>query len=215
MVGKLSDGWVEEADLPQGATVLEEKWTYTFTSRVASSNPSLDGYTLCDTEWEWSDYGAWSSWSNTSVSGTDYRQVETRTVPATYKTQYNYSRWRSGLVNGIYHFGPWQGSWSGVYCGTYEERGWTDSALSVHSSQTYDGTLFYLYGDGTWFNQTTRQAVVTAAYTQYRYRDRSKVYTYIFEKDIEMESETEPAPSGKISNVKRWVKYMGPFVKPV
>ena len=62
--------------------------------------------------------------------------------------------------------------------------------------------------DIPWFNQNTRQAQVTAAYTQYRYRDRSKIYTYYLKKTESLESSTQVTASDGIDNIQRWVKYV-------
>ena len=68
------------------------------------------------------------------------------------------------------------GTWSGHYCGNYQERGWGGS-LPVWDDQ---GFLCYGSYQNSWFNETTRQVEATAAYTQYRYRDGN--YTYYYEK---------------------------------
>lgn len=132
-------------------------------------------------------YSEWSSWSEWSKSnpGEAYElmEVEKRNIAATYKTQYNYSKYASNS-DGTGWSGPSEGYWSGYYCGTYVERGWSDTALSAYSS---DGSIV-LYGRSgdTWYNQTTRQAVKTAAYTVYRFRTRKKIVTttYTYRKPI-------------------------------
>lgn len=114
-------------------------------------------------------WGDWSDWQNDSVEGSATREVQTQVISATYKTQYNYSRYLSSDGWG----GPWVGTWSGHYCHIYRERGWSDNPLGVSESQWSNGTQFNVYGDGGqfWYNETTRQVEVTPAYTQYKYRD--------------------------------------------
>lgn len=201
--------WVLASDMPEGATVVGEKWTYDYTTKITSSNNSVDGYTLYDTTWVWGNYGSWSGYSTSAVSGSDSRQVETRTIPAQTKTQYNYSRWTSNS-NNTGKLGPVKGTWGGVYCQYYFERGWSDSALAVSSTQYSKqvGGYFNLYGNDQWFNQTTRTVVTRNAYTEYRYRDRSKIYTYHLKKVENKESSTEVAATDSISNVKKWVQYV-------
>lgn len=201
--------WVLESELPQGAHILAEKWTYDLTSKIQSDQPSVEGYTLYDTVSNWGEYGAWSDWSNSAISPSDARQVETQTVPATYKTQYNYSRWTSNSNNSG-HLGPVQGTWGGVYCQYYFERGWTDSNLPVSSTQysVQAGGNFNLYGGDQWFNETTRQVELTSAYTQYRYRDRQLSNVYYFSKVEKKESAAEIQTGGEISNVQKWVQYV-------
>lgn len=203
--------WVLESEAPANATIVNQKWTYDKKTYLDSSNSYVEGYSLISSDYTWSAYGSWSSWSNTKATASDSRQVETRNIAAQYKTQYNYSRWASAS-NNTGHLGPWKGTWGGVYCGYYFERGWTDSALQATSSQTAGGTTFYLYGGNTnsWFNQTTRQVVTQAAYTQYRYRDRSKIWTYHHMKLEPMESTTSVTASDTITNVQKWVQYVMP-----
>ncbi len=216
-VGKLSDGWVLASEMPSGATVLDEKWTYDKTTKITSDKDNVDGYTLYDSSYVWSDYGAWSSWSNSYVGSSDSRNVETRNIAATYKTQYQYSRYY-GKSSSWYLSMPYS---SGV-CTNLEYTNWLDNPLPYDTSDS-DGAQ---YGRGynadgvkvtnrngsrwdiPWFNQNTRQAQVTAAYTQYRYRDRSKIYTYYLKKTESLESSTQVTASDGIDNIQRWVKYV-------
>lgn len=216
-VGKLSDVWVLASEMPSGATVLDEKWTYDKTTKITSDKDNVDGYTLYDSSYVWSDYGAWSSWSNSYVGSSDSRNVETRNIAATYKTQYQYSRYY-GKSSSWYLSMPYS---SGV-CTNLEYTNWLDNPLPYDTSDS-DGAQ---YGRGynadgvkvtnrngsrwdiPWFNQNTRQAQVTAAYTQYRYRDRSKIYTYYLKKTESLESSTQVTASDGIDNIQRWVKYV-------
>ena len=90
---KQPSGWVLASNVPAGAMIKDTKWTYDLTTTTTSSNSSLAGYTLYNTTWRWSDYGAWSGWQRDAISGSDSRQVNTRYIEPTYKTQYNYNRW--------------------------------------------------------------------------------------------------------------------------
>lgn len=210
-VGKISENWVLEADQPEGTEVAEQKWTYDQKTTITSDKSSVAGYTLDHSTYQWSSYGAWSSWSTNKVTASDSRQVETNNVAATYKTQYNYSKWASSS-NGIGHNGPSQGTWGGVACNYYFERGWSDSALSVGEIQG-SIIIYGTPGKDPWYNQVTRQVEVSPAYTQYRYRDRSKIYTYYLTKTESKESTEEPAEGNGISNIRHWVKYVEPYVK--
>lgn len=201
--------WVLASEVPDNARIVSEKWKYKLITQITSSTSNVPGYTLYKTTSEWGNYGAWSGWSNSAVSGSSSRQVETRTIPATYKTQYNYSRWAS-KSNNTGNLGPVKGTWSGVYCQYYFERGWSDSPLAVSGTQysSQVGGNFNLYGNNQWFNQSTRSVVVTNAYNQYRYRDRSLIYTYYLQKIEEKESYEEVTESDTISNVQKWVQYV-------
>lgn len=189
---KLNDavGWILKSKMPEGAELLDTKFVYD----LETTDGSKTGYTN-KTE-KWSEYGSWSSWSKTKVTASDSRKVDTRPVAATYKTEYNYSRWtEKDGSNGYGWNGPSKGTWSGHYCGYYFERGW-GSQLPVYQSDIPS----YGASGNVWYNQTTRQSVVTAAYTEYRYCDRHKIYTYTFE------SAQKPSGTG-VSNVQEYVMY--------
>lgn len=190
--------WALESDLPEDAVVVNEKWTYTKTTTAESEKSTMNGFELVNTTW--SGYGNWSSWQNSSVSSSDSRKVETRSV-ATYKTQYNYSRYTQYSNGGGWN-APSEGTWSGYYCGYYFERGWTDSPLGL--SSTDQGFAIYGSPGNYWYNQTTR-SVQNGSYTQYRYCDRHLIYH--FEKVENLESTSEVTATDTIGNVQHWVQY--------
>lgn len=144
------------------------------------------------------------------MSGSDSREVNTRYIQPTYKTQYNYNRWKNSAGT---RWGPCAGTWSGVYCGNYEERGWTDDALPFVATR-YSGQVggnYNTYGDdgaNAWYNEWTQQVQTGGGYTEYQYRDRYKIYTYYFKKTESKESATQVTSSDSISNVKKWVMYI-------
>ncbi|SEF58454.1 PASTA domain, binds beta-lactams [Eubacterium ruminantium] len=133
-----------------------------------------------DTSTTYGEWDPWSQWSRTKPDpdyNTDTHEVEKRTIPATYKTQYNYSKYAQ-YSNGTGWSGPSVGWWSGKYCQYYVERGWSDQPLGIYD---WDGSIA-LYGRSgdTWFNETTRQVINTNAYDEWRYRDRTKTVTTIY-----------------------------------
>lgn len=198
--------WVLESEVPDNATIVGEKWTYDYTTKITSSNSSVAGYTLYDSSWVWGPYGGWSGWSDGNISGSDSRKVETQSVPNGYATQYNYTRYLSadGRTSG-----PCSGVWGGKSCTNYQERGWGAQLACVGSQYSKQiGGYFNLYGSAPcWYWESTRQ-VVSSYKTQYRYADRSKVYTYYLKKVESKESTTKVEASDSISNVKRWVQYV-------
>ncbi len=199
--------WVLESEVPTSAHILAEKWTYDETEEITSDVDTVEGYTLYDSSYVWGQYGSWSAWSNTKVNGSDSRKVETRNIAATYKTQYNYSKWSqyNSATSGGWS-GPSEGYWGGVYCGNYLERGWSDSRLALYSWS--DSTPLYGASGNTWYNETSRQVQVTPAYTQYRYCDRQQIFTYYLRKTESKESNTEVIPTEGIGNIQKWVKYI-------
>lgn len=194
--------WVLESNVPAGARVEAEKWTYDLTTNITSDKKSVDGYTLYNTTSKWSDYGSWSGWSRSSVSKSDSRQVETKTVTdsAGY-TLYRY--WR--YVNYNHSYCGTQG-WNG--CNTYEEIYLTYQMPLVDSANELYGhyecehgkrIAGWFYGESSW--------VPAVTHTEYRYRDRSLIYTYYHTKTEVMESDIAVAESDTISNVQKWVQY--------
>lgn len=202
--------WVLESEVPEGAEILEEKWTYDLTTNITSDKEEVEGYTLYNTTWVWSEYGPWSAWSRTQYYPSDSRKVESRYFAEQAKTQYNYNKFTQ-YSNGTGSNGPKEGTWGGNYCRYEHWRGWSDSPLGVWSTQYSNqvGGYFNLYGSSgdTWYNQQTRRVVTQPAYTEWRYCDRHKIYTYYHTKTESKESNTEITASDTISNVQKWVKY--------
>ena len=152
-------------------------------------------------------WGEWSGWSDTAIAGNALREVQTQSVVKSYKTQYNYSRWAS-RSNNTGNLGPVKGTWSGVYCQYYFERGWSDSALAVSGSQYSNqvGGYFNLYGNNQWFNQSTRS--VAASYkTQYRYRTRSEYCNYTYKQDEFSPWQAEKIESSDTREIETRVAY--------
>ena len=201
--------WVLESEVPDNATIIGEKWTYDYTTKITSSNSSVAGYTLYDSSWVWGPYGGWSGWTTTPIASSDSRQVNLEYIQPQYKTQYRYSRWASNS-NNTGHLGPVKGTWGGVYCAYQFYTDWSDAAKQISDWQTSGqvGGKFPLYDNNQWFNQETRNVETSAGYTRYQYRDRSKVYTYYLKKVESKESTTKVEASDSISNVKRWVQYV-------
>lgn len=172
-----TDSWTSwSTTKPTGSAPYESRTEYRYRdkSTTTTRSNSNSGWTLeksvLDSSWSW---GSWSGYSTTkytaSESTTKKREVQS-------KTQYNYSRYAQNSNNSG-QLGPCKGTWSGIYCQYYFEKGWSDTKLAVHSTQYSNqmGGNFNLYGDGgQWFNQTTR--------TVYRYRDGTKGYTYYWYK---------------------------------
>ena len=201
--------WVLATNVPEGAEVVNNKWSYNLTTKITSSSNSVAGYTLYDSSWVWGSYGDWSGWSTTAVSSSDSRQIETKTVTdrAAY-TNYKYYIYRTsdGWGYGTYNFN----TSSHGYCTKYDEINLT-YALPVYNSSLgtygpYNSSMFSHAGDSFWFYGGSNY-VAAVTHVEYRYRDRSKVYTYYHTKTEAKESFTEVSASDTISNVQHWVQY--------
>lgn len=205
--------WTLASDVPEDVEVVDRKWTYTLTSYTTSSSSSLSGWTLYNTTWVWGSYGDWSSWQNSNPGSSDSRQQESRVIPATYKTQYNYSGYYAYNSGNHYHF---CNTLCSNYYGyaSYIETGWIDTDIGMTSLSTSQkcschGTFYgyYVYGGKHYYYKNSQQVQVTAAYTQYRYRDRSKVYTYYYKKAESKEATTDPTGQDNVSNVQEYIQY--------
>lgn len=197
-------GWTLASNMPSGAQVVNQKWTYDLTTNITSDKPSVPGYTLYDTTSEWGEYGAWSSWSKTAVTGSDSKQVETKTV--TDKAGYtNYKYW---IYRSSDHRTYGTKGYAGV-CWNYEE-------INLNYPLQLKDASLGLYGDyncghgyswsNRWFSGGSSW-VPAVTHTEYRYRTRSLIYTYYHTKTEAKESSTEVTPSSTISNVKKYVMY--------
>lgn len=181
--GLMWSAWSTEQPADSEDLETESKTQYRYRDKETSTgNTSTKSgwiYTGNRTE----SVGNWSGWSWNAVSGytneSTKREVQTQTAVYSYNyaTHYNYSRYKG---NG--RFGPCAGTWNGIYCGTYQERGW-GGQLNCYGSQysnQYGGT-FYKYNNTNdpWYNERSEQYVASTNYgTQYRYRDTN--YTYHF-----------------------------------
>ena len=213
--------WIPVSELPEGAEVIERKWTYTLTSYTTSSSSSLSGWTHYNTTSAWGSYGSWSSWSTTPAYDSDSRDAESKSE----HTGYNMVVYNTMSTGGSRQFRSYSvnGNYSSYGCSSsYGEYSYTkhasisevNSATTVAagkytSSCTYPGYnkdsktgyILDLYGEKYVFFISSNTYT-----TYYRYRDRSLVYTYYFYKTESKEATT--APTGEnISNVQEWVKY--------
>lgn len=214
----LSD-WVLESEKPANADVFYSKWTYdettykTTTSNSEAERYKNNGYSeYKDSTYQWGEYGEWSDYSkNKPEEKPGYREIDdSKSVPDKYDTQYNYSRYTDGKGT----TGPWAGTWSGSYCGKKEVRGWSTEKLSVWRTETVGGKKFNIYGKhgNSWYNEDTREVLVSKGYKLYRYRDRKRIETYYLSKTETNKESFKEVISGntsagtKISNVKKWVR---------
>ena len=202
---KPESDWVLESNAPPNAKITQEKWEYDYTSTMSSSNSYEPGWEQYDSSWRWSDYGSWSSWQDSYISSSDYREVGTQSVPASYTTTYYYWRYATEQYAATaynYHAN-----------GTNYYEYTSSSDLSYYNSAA-GGTPSYKYyfTSGRWcpvFRQDNYARQTVSSYkTQYRYRDRSKIYTYYHKKVESRESYTSVSSGGSISNVKKYVKYI-------
>ena len=166
--------------------------TNTKTTTTTSSSTPPSGYSLQSDNSYW---GNWTGWSDTAVSSSSSRQVETRqTLVSQGYTQYRYGSWYNGSKShfcGALISNPWirYTDWSTTrytqdksdtfnYCSNYSH--YTNGKHIGYKS--YNGTTFYwaqwtIGGKNYYWEES--QWIDTSYYkTQYRYRDYVGSYTY-------------------------------------
>lgn len=193
--GPWSD-WSETKPVQSESTKIESKTLYRYRDKetTESTASSLSGWTLYDSETEWSSYGSWSDWQGGWVGESESRQVETRQVWSYYYFQcancgtrmHGYDpggcyTWAGGCGADILE-SSWHSTWSTV--------SWDDAGLKDwHGTGKYYTTSL---GDGQrWFQWTGPENPAT----QYRYRDRSQITTYFYWRWGSWSSWTEAAYS--------------------
>lgn len=199
--------FVKSSEVPEGAQVVNQKWSYNLTSYTTSNSSTIDGWTQYDKTSKWSDYGAWSAWQDNYVGGSESREVQTQSVVASenYKTVYHYYRYSVNREGGYGSYAQ-----SSSYPNYYEYD--FDSPLEYYKDVYGHAGYKWWYSSSHYVtvyqrSPFTTQEVVSYNYkTQYRYRDRSLVYTYYFKKVDNLESASYPT-GNNISNIQEWVQY--------
>ena len=116
--------------------------------------------------------GNWGPWSDWGDSKPQADEVEERTLyrfkeknissievddvsKPIYKTEYNYSRYQNEEGT---QFGPCEGTWSGIKCDVYVERGWGEQLPIIEGerwSQQLDG--YFTTWEGYYYSEFTRE----------------------------------------------------------
>ena len=220
----LQSGWVRADEVPQGAQITDEKWTYTYTvtDTQTSTAASLPGYVLTGFEWQQTGTGTWKYASYPSgfdtthelyskynraplTSSTPTEADTTKRVVAQNETRitFIYYHWsfNTGYLPGDnynVYVNPTMGySSEGAYCQYF-------AALELNEELAPSGNVYKYWrnnpDDGSWW--WYRFPVNQQTYTDYE-----KLFTYTKTVSEERESVTEVTASDTVSNVQHWVKY--------
>lgn len=220
-------GWIKASEVPEGAEIVGNKWTYTLKTTTESTNTSLAGYTRTGKRWVQSGSGNVNyatfpggfdtgNWYYQNFAKGPYSASETETRKRTVSNSwrgYIYWHWMydCGGANGtsqraIYHqygYGPDNGF-------LYKYFGAFDSSNGNYSSDTgycnSQGIRNYIVPERT-ANSQCQGATRWFRFDYYNssYVDYTAYFTY--EKTEEKESSTEVTNGGNISNVVHWVQY--------
>lgn len=201
--------WVLESALPEGASIVDQKWTYDLTSKTSSSSSSMSGWTKYDTKrtgWGGTQGPVYSNLSNGSRNVWS-EQYETSSTP-----HYNYYRYAAQEYGGQSSPG-WQNDKQNAYYYTTDSElqyggESSSSGVTVSWYKMWNGSKYFaVYKCGTGYNTGGTYVTYTHTYgTRWYYQE--PVYTYYYKKTEAKESSTEVKASDSISNVKKYVKYI-------
>lgn len=192
--------WVLESALPEGASVVDQKWTYDLTSKTSSSSSSMSGWTKYDTKrtgWGGTQGPVYSDPSNGA------RNVWSEQYVSSYTHHWCY-----------YHRHIGKGK---IGTDSTAPNSYRHEIDLTYALQQYTGykspTYGYPYGyvscgdvgsDHLWLYD--REYDSPNYSTRWYYQD--PVYTYYYKKTEAKESSKEVKASDSISNVKKYVKYI-------
>ena len=200
----VSKDFVREDQLPSGAQIVEEKYTYTKRNYTESSSSEMAGWTRYDrkrTGWGGQQGPVYSDPSNgeRNVWSEDY------VTSSNYKTVYHYFRYSTGYTASGGSDKPTSKYGTTLYTYDFDEP-LTDLGTEGNYSRGYK---YYYSGNRyctVWKSDpfTTQEWVSDNHGTRWYYQD--PVYTYYFYKDESKTSSSYPTESD-ISNVVKWVRY--------
>ena len=176
-----SDWSTAKPENAEGRTI-ESKTQYRYQTKetTTSSNSSLSGWTLYDSSYTWSSYGAWSGWSTNYIASSASTEVETRTG---YHYYYYVCSNCGAHMHGYGRCYTWAGGCgsSAVYSSSYHA---TKAPIPYSNAKDFHGTGVY-YTDSTDEGRAFAYISSSSPYyiapvTQYRYRTRSQIWTYYF-----------------------------------
>ena len=141
--------WTTDASLVNSSKyTCETKTEYRYQTRTknvettTSTSSSMSGWTMTGSSQIQGDWGAWSGWSQSAVSGSDTRQVETRESVKHGET-YDYIiteyRYRDRKVQTNYHFQR------EVYSDWSEWSAWQQNAVEANDCTNVESRTLYRY----------------------------------------------------------------------
>lgn len=222
-------GWVRADSVPQGAQVVNRKYTYDQMEYTTSESSSMPGWEMYDSKYELSDFGNWSDWSTTPVSPSNNRMVDTKTETNQVLTSYNMVEYNTMAPDGTRQYRSY--SVGGNYEGygvrkTYGEYGPRPITVSVDTLNNAEriapggwmggsaggvnkdwNTGYKLYNEGMYliyFISSENYSEQTTTF--YRYADRTKKTIYYFRHTVSQESTSWPY-GNDVSNIVEYVQY--------
>ena len=185
--------WVLESALPEGASVVDQKWTYDLTSTTSSSSSTMSGWTKYDTKrtsWGATQGPVYSNPSNGS------RNVWSEQYETGRTHKYKYYHYANSSMT------KFSSGQSSTYT-TYHEYV-TTSPLSAYGQ--YNAYKYWHSSSNYWLVWYSTEWDDISYGTRWYYQE--PVYTYYYKKTEAKESSTEVKASDSISNVQKYVKYI-------
>lgn len=158
---------------------IGKEYRYRTLTQTTTRNQELSGAILVSA---YNDYGPWSAWSDTAISSSSTREVETQTVNLTQSvTYYSYSRYRFIHKDGNWHYSAYDYSNNKNYLrnGEWQYTSPQTSPRKVTGNIPHANGKSYTLYEGNYYNEsvTTKDEVVGTK-TQYRSRDIYIVRVY-------------------------------------
>lgn len=188
-------GWVKDSEVPQNASVVNRKWSYTLRTEASSSSSKMDGYTLFNTVrtgWGGTQGPVYSDPSNGSRNVWSEQYETGRTHHWVYY-RYANSSGSSGSdkqTSTYTNYDEINLTYQLTEAGTMgnNSRGW---------KYYYNGSNYRTY----WYLKEYDDVQYG---TRWYYQE--PIYTYYFYKTENLESTSVPSGNG-VSNVQGWVQY--------
>jgi hypothetical protein len=225
-------GWVLEKDVPAGAEIAREKWTYTLTEKAESCSAEMDG-------WKQTGYD-WVSTGNAEDVGTRAYAVFPEGFDRDHAIYATYSREDygapSGTENGVewkrevtstktagYVYWHWTWNWSERSGGNYnvfvEDRYCSVNGREYGNFRAFESTEAYGHTDPNgvdggecfyaWLGDPADGSWWWFRFPVYEQTVEKFLKTYHFERvTTGLESTEEVEPGDGISDVQHWVKYV-------
>lgn len=188
-------GWVKDSEVPENASVINRKWTYTLRTEKTSNSPEMSGYTLYNT--------VQTSWGETQGPVYSDPSNGSRNV---WSEQYEIGRTHHWVYYRYANSSGSEGSdkKTSKYV-NYEEIDLTYQ-LTEAGTMGNDSRGWRYYYNGK--NYRTYWYLREYDDVQYgtRWYYQEPVYTYYFYKTENLESTSMPSGNG-VSNVQGWVQY--------
>ncbi len=200
---KAPSEFVKASEVPDGAQIVNQKWTYTLREYKNSPSSSLSGYTKYDTKrtgWGATQGPVYSNPSN----GARNVWSESYVTSSNYKTVYHYYRYSVNRAGGYGSYAQ-----SSSYPNYYEYD--FDSPLDYYGNTYGHDAYKWWYSSTNYVTLYQRSPFTTQEWVSDNYGTRwyyqEPVYTYYYYRDLNKESVSNPTGQSNVSNVQEWVQY--------